>query len=826
MRRASPCWLLLLLLVGCDAKLAPPARVLSPDPNPMGPEDPLHSPQPRRDRPRAICVTPDGGTAFVPLAGTEDAPGDALAVVALDAPRLVRRVQLGRSPWACAVDPTGSYVVVTLRYTDQAVVLDVATQQERARVQVPFYTENLLFSADGRLLYFTNRWKDSILAWRLAPGPDFTLLGTTYAGRPEEDPLGTPVAENPGPLALSSDGARLFVGSATAVTLSVLDARTLEELDQDGDPATTTVGAPAGISRLPNHSPIGGLAVHGPHLLLSDTGPGTGSRAAEGIDLDDDGRAGDGTPNVVFQDLQNELAVYDAATLRPLDRVTSDSLCCHDFRDVDPASPARGLLLPDPDTWGPELPALLPPRDRWQVAGALPEAIAVDGDELWVAYAASSELQRFTIDAAGRLEGRETRATGLNPKAVVVAGPWIVTVDRLAETLSLHPRAGGEVVTLVVGDLSAGPFPATDAELGEAVNELTSALTIDGDQSCVHCHRENGAIARPIVMPLQLDRLHGARNVPAQRGLYDTRPWFFESAMNEENFFPVLNEFARRENFCCEQLDPLVWGRYPTASACLADEALPGCGHVLRCEEDPPPECAARPYARSGHLLRTDFIRARARALFGRDTTFGDAIGTPLPDGTLRPRPLDFDGITRVLGLFMLRTPRLLPNPNRALELPTARRGRALFEDPSVGCAGCHPLPNTTTADRPTPFSPSGMPIRFPPVVSPSRAPDGADASRVTEGFLGSFPLTVQGPAGLNLGATPLRGLWDRPSTRLLHDGRARSLRELLSTPGHEALRPGEVGRNERDGVFDTHGGTSHLDRYQLEDLMNFLETL
>ena len=96
----------------------------------------------------------------------------------------------------------------------------------------------------------------------------------------------------------------------------------------------------------------------------------------------------------------------------------------------------------------------------------------------------------------------------------------------------------------------------------------------------------------------------------------------------------------------------------------------------------------------------------------------------------------------------------------------------------------------------------------------------------MTAGFLGTFPLTVQGPAGVHFGSTPLRGLWDRPETRLYHDGRARSLREALATPGHPALGPGERGHNERDGVLDTHGGTSQLSRWQLEDLLSFLRSL
>ena len=173
----------------------------------------------------------------------------------------------------------------------------------------------------------------------------------------------------------------------------------------------------------------------------------------------------------------------------------------------------------------------------------------------------------------------------------------------------------------------------------------------------------------------------------------------------------------------------------------------------------------------------------------------------------------------------MLRTPRLLPSPNRALDLPRAPR-RKLYQEADVGCASCHPLPLTTTAALPTPFSPFGLPVRFPPVVTPTLAPDGGDVSRVSAGFLETFPETQQAPTGLRIGATPLRGMWDRPHTRMLHDGRAHSLREVLATPGHPVLKPGEVGQNERYGSFDTHGGISQLDRYQVEDLMNFLLTL
>lgn len=819
--------LTVLGLAGCEAGLGP-MRTLQPEPNPMDATDPLWSSAPHRERPRAICVSEAHGKAWVMNGGVEDDPAKTVAVVDLEREALREKIELGASPWGCALDPSERFLVVTLRYSDRAIVLDAETDARVGEIAVPFYTEGVLWSPDGARIYFANRWTDSVFWVEVRTSPDFRLL--RGLAEPLVPPLGVHVGDNPGPLAWSEDGKRLFVGLVAGAALSVVDVESGRLVDADDDPRTTSVGAPRGYSRIELNSPVGGLAVAGPHIFVTDAGRGTGAPPADGRDLDDDGRPGDGTANVMFQDLQNEIAVFDTRTLKELHRYTSDSICCADFRDVDPGRPERGLELPDPDPWPPSRAALLPPRETWIVAGALPEAITVRDGVLWVAFAGSNEVQSFDVAEDGRLSPKQTAGqlylTGYNPKALAAYRDRILTVDRLAESVSILRPPALQGTQVVVGDLSAGRFPASDAEIGEAVNEMTAAFTIDGDQTCVHCHRDNGAIARPVMMPLQEDHLWGARNVPAQRGLFDTRPWFFESAMDETNFFPVLNEFARRENFCCERLDPTIWSNYPSEESCEIDPPPEGCQHVLDCDQNPPPECAERPYAHGAALRRSTFIRQAAHRLLGRDETFGDALYTQAGAGERRSIPLDFNGVTRAIGLFMLRTPRLLPNPNRTLDARLAARGRRIFEDPSVGCVNCHPLPLTTTAARPVRFSPFDMPIRFPPVVSPSRSPRGDDASRITPGFIGTFPSAVQSPAGLHLGATLLKGLWDRPSTRFLHDGRARSLREVLATPGHQALAPGEQGRNERDGVFDTHGGTSHLSRYELEDLIFFLHTL
>jgi DNA-binding beta-propeller fold protein YncE len=776
---------------------------LSPANNPFGPSDSLWSPQPHRDHPLSLALSADGNKLYVTLQGIEDDPGSEVAVVDLVQGRAVKRIRVGSSPTGLELHPGGRFLVVTNRFSNFASVIDTTRDEVVRDIRVPFYTYDLAFTADGRHAYLTNRWKDSVLRWDLDVGEDFRVVSDDYSALPPDGPMGIAVGDNPRTIVV--DGDRAFVANVTGLSLSILDLTAGREL-----------------RRVHLNSPPGDVRMAGTRLLVTHTGKGTQHAPDEGFDGDEDGKPGDGTANVMFQDLQNELMVLDRDG-HEVHNFTSDSICCFDFRDVDPDHPEKGTLLPKPDPWPLSRLKFLPPRDTWIMAGALPESVAVFGDRAYVVFSGSNEVQAFRIGDDGALTALQKKgelfATGMNPAEIVVArdGKHAYVAERLGERITVLDlvQGPGHEQRIPVGDETSGAFPATDAELGEAINFVTSKLTVDGDQTCVHCHREGGNIAKPVAMPLQTSFNWGRRMVMAYRGAHDTRPWFFETAMTETNFFPVINEFSRKENFCCEQLDPLIWSKYPSTEQCTAEPSRTGCEHVLHCKTSPPPECATRTYG-SPHLTRNEHFVAGARATFGRDRTFGDALNKP------NGLPLDFDGVTRSLGLFLLSRPRFFPNPNATLDLPAARRGRAIYESPTVGCNSCHPLPLTTVSKD---FNPSGVPLRFAPVISPLRTPEGVDADRITPGFVQTFPTAEQDSSGMHFGVPQLRGIWDR-AQRFFHDGRARSLREALATPGHPALRPGEIGYNETDGVFDTHGATSTLTARELEDLIVFLETL
>lgn len=745
-----------LALTSCDDTTAdgdPGRRVLQPYPPAYGPGDPQWTPQPHRDRPLRVAVTPDGTRALVTLQGLEDAPGHELSVVDLAARRVLARVNVGSSPTGVAVHPGGRFAVVTARYENRARVVDLAALRVVSTVPVDFYATDVAFAPDGRSAWVSNRWRDRVVRWNLDVTAD--RFAVTDARAQE-----LAVSTHPRDVAVSPDGTRLAVAALDGLAVSLF-------------------ALPEGrrVADVNLRAPVNDVLFSGPWLLALTQGPGSGHPPRTGPDTDEDGRPGDSTANSNFQDQQNEIAVLRASDGAVVRRYTSDTACCRDWRDVAPEDPALG--------------AYVPPRSLWIVGGSIPEAAAVCGDRLWVAYMGSSEVETFAIDAGeGTLRPLARGATGHGPTAIACTPIGAALVASLAERLELFTAPDAPRVDVAVGDLRGGAFPATDQEIGELVNISTAPFTVDGDQSCVMCHREFGDPDKAFSMPL-LVHPEGTRMTMPHRGLADTRPWFFEAAMDENNFFPVLNEFARVENFCCT--DPALW----TAERPAPDD----------CETAPPPACATRPWPRS-LPTRNAFYLEVSRRVLGRTRTVGDAFDAPL----------NFQGITRALGLSLLHRSRLLPNPTPR-DTAAVRRGEALFRSTQVGCAGCHSGVGLAASISDV----AGARLRFGPVVSPLRAPDGRNLDLVSVGFQRTFPDTSQTTRDIEFGVPTLRGIWAH-ARRFLHDGRARSLREVVLTPGHPARAPGEHGFNEVDGAPDTHGATSHLSPAQIDDLVAFME--
>lgn len=720
--------------------------------------------QPNRAKPRAVAAAPNRSRVYVALEGSVERPGQKVVAIDVDRRTVVRRYTVGHRPSDLALHPNGRHLLVANQYSNFMSVIDLQRQRVRS-LPSDYYVTRLTFSRKGDRLYATNRWRDALQIWdATVDGGDLEVARV----HPDMPQRGVPVAANPKDLAIDPEGSRIFVASPSTLTVTAIDTETLQPADvsSNNSKGRLEVGAP------PNDLALGEGRLYVPTLADS-----TGHPPNQGPDTNGDGQPGDGTPNTNFNDVQNELAVFDLPRLERRVRYTSDSICCPEIDDVSPADP--------------ELGSMLPPERNWMVEGALPERAQLakldEGPALIVAYSGSSQLQKFPIAPDGSLHSGPTLSTGYNPMGLAVdSGRREAYVsNRLGETLSIVDLESFERVgTIDFGTAADKNFPATDVEIGELFFFAGASFSVDGDITCNHCHRQRGATSKTFHMPLLADP-RGVRTTPDARGLFSSRPWFFEGAMTENNFTRELNRAAKSENFCC--------AKFPDREA---------------CETDLPETCASKDYP-ANYPTRDAFFLDRAKRTLGRTDSFGDSG---------RVRRLDSEGMADLLALFLMQRPGLLPNPNPD-DTPSVRRGRRLFNSPSTGCAGCHPKPGFMRAIdfQPTPWV-------FGPVITPNRTNNGRNSDLVTSDFLESFSRVRQN-GDVRMKATSLLGLWDRPAP-FLHDGRAKNLRETVCSPDHPALRDGETGYNELDGLPDTHGGTSHLDASQISDLIAYLNSL
>jgi len=146
-------------------------------------------------------------------------------------------------------------------------------------------------------------------------------------------------------------------------------------------------------------------------------------------------------------------------------------------------------------------------------------------------------------------------------------------------------------------------------------------------------------------------------------------------------------------------------------------------------------------------------------------------------------RSADLDDLAR----FVASARRVPTSPYRAADgslSAAARRGRALFYDAALGCAGCHP----------------------PPAFTISALPPAPDAFRLIDvGTLVAGSGRRLGRPLTGIDVPTLKGVWD--SAPYLHAGQAETLRAVLT----------DHNRGDR------HGRTSHLDDRQIADLERFL---
>ncbi|MBI2190672.1 MAG: hypothetical protein HYU36_01650 [Planctomycetes bacterium] len=959
------------------AHLAP---VKNPHPGPQ--------PQPRRDHPFDVVVSPDGRKVYVTLQGSELEPGNEVAVYDVARDAAVRRILLKRrteigtaalSPFRLAFHPAGRFILVTHRFSNFASVIDSETDQVISEIPLDFYCQGIAFDGDGRKAYVANRYLDQVFVMDVraeggtfearmrelggldekafsdrihgilvrrcgschaqpqggfTAGPDArrslvsvlphvrpgrasesrllrAVTGTQNGGyadafprvrshaqgtvvfrRPDRDPdyealrdwidaasegPGIPIG-NPGSkpkiCALTPGGRLLLVGNTGTQDVAVVDTRTNREVGDiyiqnvvndlkvyrsaktgEDHLLVSTLGVGFGVAR--ERDPYGGEAWESANpashfTVWRDLATGRVKPRSQQEVLGPF-QAVDGTAGIKFRDIQNDLLIVKLNALKIPEEAPREGLphllMAHRYEAH------RGWVRYTSDTaesTAGDMKGDIPP-DLMRVVGSFPEKMALVGDRLFVTMQASGQVQEWKIqpeapDPCDALIPKAVYSTGLQPIGIAAGPPGTISegllfvANFLGGSLSVidtRKKTSREVV--VDPSIIRRPVPDTDSERGE-IFVHSSLFSSDGDTSCFHCHYFDMGDGRPWGVSQVVGQeylspddaegqfvIGGTMGVPQMRALFENQPFFYEGTLSAYEPRSMIMEHNPAEDY----LSPLPRGLDLTG---IQSHLTPIGDEDVQSRMQASTSIQPTLEERRDEMFRTVSM-----------STFGKAF-------TLR----DFQ---RFVGEWQVAEPHLLPNPFDPTN-ECVQRGRELFLHPQVGCSSCHPPPAFTRKNLP-----DNPEQAIPPVVTFS-VRDGAftlvgmNRLDAINGHLRDLEPWDRGRMEREQGSitiSQLRGLWDRPPV-FLHHGLARTLHEVVATPGHLGLRrfrympllggsperPGrnEVGFNEtfwytersrmgrvhfasqgRIGL-DTHGGTSHLSAQQIDDIVHFMMSI
>jgi YVTN family beta-propeller protein len=686
-------------------------------------------------------------------------------------------------------------------------------------------------------------------------------------------PVGNPHSK-PRALALSTDGRHLFVGNAGTGDVSIVDTARNQEVGaiyvqnvpkdlkilhtRAGDDwlVISTMGVGFGTAK--ERDPWGGETWEHDNAAAQYT-VWRDPETAEVFPRDRQEILGpfeatDGTAAFKFRDIQNDLVLVNVSRLAIPERPPAGGLPY--LLKVNRYEAHRDWVRYTSDTaesMAPDTKGDIPP-DLMRVVGALPERIAVVGDRLFVTMQGSGEVQELRFDPeavepSDRLVPVRTYPTGAEPFGLAVGRDGTPSAGRLfvanfyGSSLSVIDLATGESREIPTDPaLYALPLGVTSAERGEFMVH-TSVFTSDNDQACISCHHDELSDGRGwgVSQIMGQEYLRGEDRVgqlvegatmlaPQQKSLWEIQPFFLEGSLTVYDPRSMQMEHCPADDF----KDEIATGDY---------RWLEAHAPVLAVADVQSKTTSSTKNESSLEERRAEFFRRMSLKYFGKAFTLRD--------------------FTRFVGEWQAHEPRLMPNPYDQ-DAASVNRGRALFNHPQLGCASCHPAPafaKKDFPDNPRQVVPPQVPLSVRDtgftLISMRRLDFLAGIRHDLEPWDAGRVETPE--QNQHLTPLQLRGAWDRPPL-FLHNAQARTLREVVAAPGSQALgwfpyeplfggspeRPGrrEVGFNETYMIpkgtnaakvhlmtggriaSDAHGGTSQLTAPQIDDLVNYLETI
>jgi len=635
---------------------------------------------------------------------------------------------------------------------------------------------------------------------------------------------GISVGDKPRDLTVSPDGRMLYVANTGSGDISVVDLESLRE-----------------TRRIFTRSPVNDLVWVEGRLVLATLGVGSGHPKAHDPGRESTDRSDPDAEFTLFRDPQTgrPLPLSEQQPLGSYDNV--DGTAQEKFRDI-----TNDIVLLDPTVddvaaykatdlftrYTSDSFEALPgdkkgdvPAELMKVVGAFPEQIVGHGRQLYVTMSGTFEIQEWRVDPAAppaeRLVPGRVFSTGFKPTGIALAGETLVVADRLGESISFVDLLSGTVSRLSLSGQSV-PTPATEFELGEFFVQ-TSVFSADQDQSCVHCHYRDTSDGRrwsvSQVMGQSRDgqeRTGGSREVPDLRNLLHEVPFFVEGMLSVDEPLTMMMEHNPLVDFQGE----IPAGDFSDVFATAAEEEQYGKSA----------DAVVVATSKKWDDLRTRLVDLVKRRELHFERTSEKYLG----------RSYSFREFQKLIGAYQAGEPRLHPNPVDRDD-PMVQHGESLFNSPEVGCMACHPAPLFT--DKVHVYNENKA---FPPLVSAANRDNihtlvSADRIDFLNQYIREWDSEDRGRVEQREGffvSPSLRGLWARPP-KFLHHGGAVSLREVLCTPDHvalrqfpferrDALRPdrSERGHNELGGLPDTHGTTSQLSIWDIECLLAFLNSI
>jgi len=635
---------------------------------------------------------------------------------------------------------------------------------------------------------------------------------------------GIKVGDKPRDMILSPDGKTLFVANTGSLDISVVNLKTLEE-----------------SRRIYTRSPVSDLLWVKDRIVAATLGVGSGHPKNHHLGRESTDRNNLETEFTLFRDLKTgkPLPLDQQKPLGPYDDI--DGTAQEKFRDI-----TNDIIVFDPNInnvaayranheftryTSDSFESLTGdkkgdvPKELMKVIGAFPEQMVKHKNNIYVTMSGTFQVQEWEINfdaqPSNLLIPKRVFKTGYKPSGIAVAGNSLIVANQLDETLTIISLDDGNQRKI---NLKSSPpsFPSTDFERGEFFVQ-TSIFSVDQDQSCVHCHYRDASDGKrwsvSQVMGQSRDgseRTGGSREIPDIRALFHKVPFFIEGTLSMDEALTMMMEH-----------NPLVDFQYNTPAGDFSKI------FAEKQNNTTPSKSADAIVVATGRKWKNDnvdlndlverrevFFKIQSKKYFGKEFSFRE--------------------IQKFIGDYQGGEPRLLPNPNDQTN-SMVLQGKELFENPLVGCSSCHPAPSFT--DKINVYNQNKS---FPPLVTPAARDNihtliSADRIDYLNGYKRNWDPDDIGRIEEKEGffaAPSLLGIWARPP-RFLHHGGAISLREVICTPGHPALRPlpsasvvperperWEIGLNELNGVPDTHGVTSHLSVWDIECLIKFIHSI